>query len=109
MEDYYDQETLHKVQNVQKEILKDVLKICEENGIDVFAVFGTALGIVRHQGFIPWDDDIDVAMFREDFVRFKEVAQRELGQKYEFLTPEINNNYATTVTHFQKKALNLYR
>lgn len=103
MEDYYDQETLHKVQNVQKEILKDVLKICEENDIDVFAVFGTALGIVRHQGFIPWDDDIDVAMLRKDFIKFKKIAKTKLADKYEFLTPEINHNYAATVIHFQKK------
>ena len=103
MEDYYDQETLHKVQNVQKEILKDVLKICEENGIDVFAVFGTALGIVRHQGFIPWDDDIDVAMLRKDFIKFKKIAKIKLADRYEFLTPETNKHYAATVVHFQKK------
>lgn len=103
MNDYYDRETLSKVQAVQKKILKDVLRVCEENKIDVFAVFGTALGVVRHHGFIPWDDDIDVAMFREDFIKFKKVAQRELGQKYEFLTPEINHNYAATVVHFQKR------
>lgn len=103
MEDYYDQETLYKVQNIQKEILKDVLKLCEENDIDVFAVFGTALGIVRHQGFIPWDDDIDVAMLRKDFVRFTKIAKIKFANKYEFLTPETNNHYAATVTHFQKK------
>lgn len=103
MVEYYDQETLHKLQKVQKEILKDVLEVCEQNGIDVFAVFGSALGVIRHQGFIPWDDDIDIAMLRKDFNKFKKVARKELANKYEFLTPETNNNYATTVVHFQKK------
>lgn len=103
MEEYYDQETLCKLQKIQKEILKDVIKVCEENNINVFAVFGSALGVVRHQGFIPWDDDIDVAMLRPDFIKFKKIAEASLGEKYEFLTPETNPNYATTVVHFQKK------
>ena len=103
MEEYYDQETLTKVQHVQAEILRDVLNLCDKYKIDTFLVFGSALGVVRHQGFIPWDDDIDIAMFREDLVRFKEIARKELGGKYEFLTCETNPNYACTVTHFQKK------
>lgn len=103
MEEYYDYETLRRLQAVQKEILKDVVTICEENHINVFAVFGSALGVVRHQGYIPWDDDIDVAMLRKDFVRFKKIAQDKLRDKYEFLTPETNPYYATTVVHFQKK------
>ena len=103
MEEFYDQETLSRVQAVQTGILKDVLDVCERHEIDVFMVFGSALGVVRHQGFIPWDDDIDIGIFREDFARFRTVAERELGDKYEFLTPETNPNYACTVTHFQKK------
>ena len=103
MEEFYDQETLEKVQNAQTGILKDVLGLCEKNGIDVFIIFGSALGVVRHQGFIPWDDDIDIGIFREDFPRFRKLAEKYLGDKYEFLTPETNPNYACTVTHFQKK------
>lgn len=103
MTEYYDQKTLHRVQNVQSQILQDVLKVCKENEIDVFLVFGSALGVVRHKGFIPWDDDIDVGIFREDYARFRRVVQKELGNKYEFLTCETNKNYACTVTHLQKK------
>ena len=103
MEEFYDQETLEKVQNAQTGILKDVLGLCEKNGIDVFIIFGSAIGVVRHQGFIPWDDDIDIGIFREDFPRFRKLAEKYLGDKYEFLTPETNPNYACTVTHFQKK------
>lgn len=103
MEEFYDQETLEKVQNVQTGILKDVLELCKKNEIDVFIIFGSALGVVRHQGFIPWDDDIDIGIFREDYPRFRKLAEKYLGEKYEFLTPETNHNYACTVTHFQKK------
>lgn len=103
MEEYYDQETLTKVQHVQAEILRDVLELCEKHKIDVFLLFGSALGVVRHRGFIPWDDDIDIGIFREDLARFKKAAEQELGDKYEFLTCETNHNYACTVTHFQKK------
>lgn len=103
VEQYYDEDTLKKVQSVQKQILKDVQKVCEENNIDIFLLFGSALGVVRHQGFIPWDDDIDVGVFREDFIRLKNVLEKELGDKYEFLTCENNKDYACTVTHFQKK------
>lgn len=103
MEQYYDQKTLEKVQQVQAEILKDVLELCKKYGIDNFIIFGSALGVVRHKGFIPWDDDIDIGIFREDLPRFKRAVKKELSDKYEFLTCEINHNYACTVTHFQKK------
>ena len=103
VDQYYDEDTLKKVQAVQKQILKDVQAVCEKNEIDIFLLFGSALGVVRHHGFIPWDDDIDVGVFREDFPRLKHVLEAELGDKYEFLTCETNGSYACTVTHFQKK------
>lgn len=69
-----------------KEILVDELsyfdKFCKENGIKYFAVGGTAIGAVRHKGFIPWDDDIDVAMFREDYDRFCALKHKLENTKY---------------------------
>lgn len=103
MEEFYDQETLKRVQQTQADILRDVLDLCDRHVIDTFIIFGSALGVVRHQGFIPWDDDIDIGIFREDLPRFTKAAKEELGSKYEFLTCETNHNYACTVTHFQKK------
>lgn len=103
MGEYYEPDVLTKVQNAQKEILKDVQDLCKRHDIDVFIIFGSALGVVRHQGFIPWDDDIDVGMLREDFFRFEKLAKKELSEKYEILTCETNKNYACTVIHFQKK------
>lgn len=103
MDEFYDQETLSKVQQTQAEILRDVLDLCERHLIDTFLIFGSALGVVRHHGFIPWDDDIDIGIFREDLPRLEKAVKEELSDKYEFLTCETNFKYACTVTHFQKK------
>ena len=62
----------------QMEVLAEIDKICKENGIRYFADYGTLLGAVRHKGFIPWDDDIDICMLREDYQRFHELAKRKL-------------------------------
>ena len=73
------QSTLKKVQALQLAMLKECLRICEKHGIRYFLLNGSALGAVRHSGFIPWDDDIDIGMPRPDYDRFLSVAQGELG------------------------------
>lgn len=65
------------------EVLEQVATICEKHGIRWFADSGTLLGAVRHGGFIPWDDDMDIVMFREDYNRFITVAPKELPQGYQ--------------------------
>lgn len=54
----------------QLEVLNDIDKACTENGIQYFAEWGTLLGAVRHHGFIPWDDDMDICMKRADYEKF---------------------------------------
>lgn len=66
----------------QIEVLNDIAKVCEKHHIRWFAMWGTLLGAVRHGGFIPWDDDIDICMLRDDYNRFLSVAEQELPEGY---------------------------
>ena len=65
----YDDEVLRRLKLVELQILKDIDRVCREQGITYFLDSGTLLGAVRHQGFIPWDDDMDVVMLRADYER----------------------------------------
>ena len=73
---------LRQLQMRQLECLLELDRICKENGIGYFLGGGTLLGAVRHQGFIPWDDDIDVMMTRENFDRFAEIASQAVGKGF---------------------------
>lgn len=78
----YEQEVLRRLQMVELEILEAVDSVCREYGITYFLDSGTVLGARRHGGFIPWDDDIDLGMPREDYERFLEVAPAALGERF---------------------------
>lgn len=65
---------LNELQIKVLEIYKAIKKLCDDNHIRFFAIGGTAIGAARHKGFIPWDDDIDIAMPRKDYERFKELS-----------------------------------
>ncbi|MBU5485765.1 LicD family protein [Clostridium sp. MSJ-11] len=71
-------DNLRVVQKRELDVLRAIIEICERHGFRYFAVGGTCLGAVRHKGFIPWDDDIDIGMPRKDFDQFREVAKHEL-------------------------------
>ncbi len=64
------------------EVLEEVDRICKKHDISYFAEWGTLLGAVRHNGFIPWDDDIDISMKRVDYQRFLSIADDELPEDY---------------------------
>lgn len=74
--------TLRDLQLCELEITKNVLEICRRHNLRVFMIGGTFLGAVRHGGFIPWDDDIDLAFSREDYETFLKVAPQELKEGY---------------------------
>ena len=78
---------LKQLQGCYLEILKDIIAACEKYDICYMAAGGTALGSVRHKGFIPWDDDVDLIMPRADLIKFTEVFEEALGDKYDFTTP----------------------
>ena len=69
-------EELRRVQLIQLEMLQEVDRICELCGIHYNIIAGTLLGAVRHKGYIPWDDDADVALIREEYERFVELEKK---------------------------------
>ena len=71
-----NKDLLRQVQLIQLEILKDFVKVCNKYNLQYFLDGGTLLGAVRHKGFIPWDDDLDVAMPRKDYDKFCKIASR---------------------------------
>ena len=84
---------LRELQLKELNILEHVLNICESNNILYFMLSGTLLGAVRHKGFIPWDDDIDLGMPREDYERFILIAQKDLPEFLRIQNFKINKNY----------------
>lgn len=83
----YQQQELRKCQLKQLDIMKVVDDICRRHAIDYWLDGGSLLGAVRHGGFIPWDDDIDIAMRHTDLPRFVAVARRELPAHYALQAP----------------------
>ena len=77
-----EQELLRKVQLTLLEIAVEIKRVCEENDIKYFLSDGSFLGAVRHQGFIPWDDDMDMGMLRADSEKFCRIAADALKPEY---------------------------
>ena len=73
---------MNELQQVQLSILQEMDRVCRKNGIRYFLFSGTLLGAVRHKGFIPWDDDIDVVLLRDEYERFIHLPQEEFGPSY---------------------------
>ena len=90
-----DNITTKEKQDELLEILKNVMDVCEKNNIKYMGFGGTCLGAVRHKGFIPWDDDIDILMPRKEYEKFKLIANQQLPSKYKFYPPE-ELGYGTT-------------
>ena len=75
---------MKKVWKVQMDLLKKLLDVCEKHHLRIWADGGTLLGTVREHGYIPWDDDIDMAMLRDDFDKLVHVAPKEFARPYFF-------------------------
>ena len=83
-----------KLQLLQAAIVDDVDRICDEYGLKYYLIGGTLLGAVRHQGFIPWDDDIDLVMYRADYNRFLEIVREKYADRYFVQTFETDPHYS---------------
>lgn len=75
------------------EVLREISEVCERHGIQWYAAYGTLLGAIRHKGYVPWDDDMDIWMMREDYDRFMKVAPYELPQGYVVQSPLTEAGY----------------
>lgn len=99
----YPQGAIERVQEVETEVLKATAEVCRQLGIEWFADSGTAIGAVRHGGFIPWDDDIDIGMRLEDYRLFCEKAPSLLPEGFGLYTHATTPNYPPLWAKVYKK------
>lgn len=99
----YDEATLKKVQSLEIMILKDFITICKENGLTYFGLAGTGIGALRHKGFIPWDDDIDVGLPRKDYEALIKIIKENMKDKYIIGNTENMRNYPLMTTRLMLK------
>lgn len=85
--------TIKKVWAVNLDLLHEFQRVCDRYHLQYYAAAGTLLGAVRHQGFIPWDDDIDVVMFRKDYDKLVSIAQQEFEPPYCFQTTNMADDF----------------
>ena len=94
---------LKKLKVEEKKILDYFVKFCEENNLTYYLAYGTLIGAVRHKGFIPWDDDIDVHMPADDYIKFlKLFKEKNKNDDYFLQTIETEKYYHATFAKIRK-------
>ncbi|MBQ8225432.1 MAG: LicD family protein [Bacteroides sp.] len=91
--DYLVSKEMKQVWACEMDLLRKLLQVCDKYGLRCWADSGTLLGAVREGGFIPWDDDIDVSMFREDYDKLVSIADKEFNHPYFFQTIYSDKHY----------------
>lgn len=97
------EEKKEKLKKAQIMITKEIKRICEANNINYFLDAGSMLGAVRHKGFIPWDDDIDIGMLKEDYERFIQIAPKQLNNMFFLDNYELDSNYGLVFSKVKLK------
>lgn len=95
-------DTLKKHQRLMLNMLYEIDRICKKHSIPYMLFSGTALGAVRHHGFIPWDDDLDIIMLRPNYERFLEIAPTEIDSNEYFLQKEFSEHWPMFFSKLRK-------
>ncbi len=101
-------EDVQKIHEVLLNMLDDIMDVCSTHQIRFALCGGSALGAVRHKGFIPWDDDMDICMPRADYERFIPLFREKYQEKYWIHTPEETSDYALLMAKIRRKGT-IYR
>ena len=91
--DFFIDEKRKKLWMIELDLLMEFDSVCRKYNLKYFLIGGSLLGAVRHKGIIPWDDDIDVGMLREDYERFLKIGKKEFQAPYFFQTPYTDDGY----------------
>ena len=98
-----DNEQIKKLQNAILSIADDVIDICEKNNINYHLTGGSALGAIRHNGFIPWDDDMDIDVARKDYDKLIKLIKEQYGDKYYIHNPKNKDGFNIPATQIRSK------
>ena len=102
----YNNPDLRILQNAKNIMLLELKKICIENDIDYWLDFGTLVGAVRHNGFVPWDDDIDLGMMRKDYKKLEKAIKKSQTLKMRMIFFKSGTSFAKVYKQFENFSIN---